>query len=129
MNLLLDSNALLWISRGKVKSLGKEAYRIIQNSDVVYFSSLSVAEFEIKAMLNKGKYLRGATEAIMASGLVELNFNTSHAQAISNFPSLIRHDPFDRLLLAQAYSEQLTLLTSDQTLLDLGLDFVADARE
>lgn len=63
------------------------------------------------------------------SGLVELDFNANHAEAIPNFQSLARHDPFDRMILAQAQAEGLTLLTADETLLGLGLNFVVDARE
>ena len=129
MNLLLDTNALFWIAESKTKSLGKGALRIIQKSDAVYFSSISIAELTIKSMLKKGKYLPRSTEVIATSGLIELEFDASHAQAIDNFPSLIRHDPFDRMLLAQAFSEGLILLTSDETLLRLGLNYVLDARD
>lgn len=129
MKLLLDTNVLLWLAGNKTKSLGKEASRIIQKSYIVYFSSVSIAELTIKSMLQKGKYLPRSNEVIATSGLIELEFNIKHAQAISNFPSLVRHDPFDRMLLAQAYAEKLILLTADETLLKLGLDYVIDARE
>lgn len=128
MNLLLDTNALLWIAENKNKSLGKEALRIIQKSDVVYFSSISIAELTIKSMLKKGKYPPRSTEALANSGLIELCFDSIHAQAIENFPSLVRHDPFDRMLLAQAYAEHLILLTADEILLGLGLNYVVDAK-
>lgn len=130
MRLLLDTNALLWTSDEKrVRSLGKEAYRLIQSSDLVYFSSLSIAEITIKTMLGKSNLSADATKAATTSGLLELPFTAKHAEALGGFQSLGRHDPFDRMLLAQASVEQLVLLTADKLLLQLGLNYVADARE
>jgi PIN domain nuclease of toxin-antitoxin system len=67
-------------------------------------------------------------EDIMASGVKELSFGISHADAIRDFPALSRHDPFDRMLLAQAKVEKITFLTSDNNLLKLQLSYVIDAR-
>ena len=44
------------------------------------------------------------------------------------FPALVRHDPFDRMILAQAEAERMTLLTADRTLLVLGQTWIVDAR-
>ena len=129
MNLLLDTNALVWASdERRIKSLGKQSRRMIENSGLVYFSSISLAELQIKATAGKFKNMPDVERAL-ASGFIVMDFRVEHAQTISNFPSLIHHDPFDRMLLAQAFSEQLVLLTSDETLLDLGLNYVLDARD
>jgi len=56
-----------------------------------------------------------------------LSITAEHAEAIQDFPELVRHDPFDRLLVAQASRTGLRLLTADQTLLGLGRDFIIDA--
>ena len=50
-----------------------------------------------------------------------------HAEALRDFPELTRHDPFDRLLVAQASRAGLQLLTADHVLLGLGRDFIIDA--
>ena len=50
------------------------------------------------------------------------------AEAITTLVELIKHDPFDRMLLAQAKAEGLQLMTADRKLIELGLDFIIDAR-
>jgi PIN domain nuclease of toxin-antitoxin system len=60
-------------------------------------------------------------------GLELLSITAEHAEAIRDFPELVRHDPFDRLLVAQASRAGLQLLTADRVLLDLGRDFIFDA--
>ena len=57
--------------------------------------------------------------AIVASGFQELPVTTRHAAAVSKLP-LHHNDPFDRLLLAQAFSEPLRLLTADRVLAEYG---------
>ena len=52
----------------------------------------------------------------------------SHSAAIANFPTLTKHDPFDRMLLAQAQVEGMRLLTSDRVLLAAAPDLTIDAR-
>jgi PIN domain nuclease of toxin-antitoxin system len=64
---------------------------------------------------------------IADQGLVPLSVTHEHAEGIRDFPALARHDPFDRLLVAQARRAGLRLLTADRVLLGAGLDFVADA--
>ncbi|WP_375500584.1 hypothetical protein [uncultured Jatrophihabitans sp.] len=48
---------------------------------------------------------------------------------MTTFPNLVRHDPFDRLLLTQAHTAGLDVLTPDRTLLALGLPFVIDSTQ
>jgi len=80
-------------------------------------------------MIGKMKMVPNLTEIISESGLVLLDFKADHAETVPDFPSLVRHDPFDRMLLAQASAEGMTFLTADTTLLGLNLPFVVDARE
>jgi len=128
VRLLLDTNSLVWVSDPKKsKSLGKQAVRQIKSADVIYFSSVSMAELTVKSMM--GKIKKVSAKQAIECGLLELHFTSLHAEAISNFQSLVRHDPFDRMLLAQALVEGATFLTSDRALLDLGLPYVVDATE
>jgi PIN domain nuclease of toxin-antitoxin system len=130
VKVLLDTNALVWLaSPKKSRNIGKQARRIIETSDSVYMSGLSVAELQIKFMAGKSKKMPALSEAATGHGLLELDFSAKHAEAIASFQSLTRHDPFDRMLLAQAYVEGLTFLTSDQTLLGLGLPYIVDAAQ
>ncbi len=60
--------------------------------------------------------------------MTDLPVSVVHTLAVEDYPQLNGHDPFDRLLVAQAGVEQLTLLTADARLLAAGLPFTLDAR-
>lgn len=127
MNLLLDSHALLWLADSKrTASLGPTARRLIDTADAVYFSSITVVELRIKSMLGRLKLPADFRTKTLASGLILLDFSADDADEIERFPSLARHDPFDRMLLAQASNRNMTLLTADSILLGLPLPFITD---
>jgi PIN domain nuclease of toxin-antitoxin system len=88
---------------------------------------VSHAEFRIKSMLGKLVLPDGFAELVGVQGFAHLAFNHRHAEEIGRFSDLVRHDPFDRMLLAQAAFERVAFLTVDRRLLDLGLDSVHDA--
>lgn len=127
--MLLDTNALLWLHRDSA-DLGHRARVRIDAAPRVHFSAASVLEITIKHMLGRLPLPGGdAFPGVFArSGLVELPFTSVHAAAMTRFASLSRHDPFDRMLLAQAATESFELLTSDATLLGLGEPWIHDAR-
>lgn len=130
MRLLLDTNAFVWLTDAQRQhNLGKNARHLIDSATLLYVSPISIVELHMKIMARKLTLSIDVTQAIAETGLVLLDFKAEHAEAIANFPSLVHHDPFDRMLLAQADSERLTFLTSDTILLGLGLPFVIDARE
>jgi PIN domain nuclease of toxin-antitoxin system len=129
LNLLLDTNALIWIlGHTSGGQLGRKTRQLIGEADNVYASSVSVLEIRIKTMLGKLVSADDLLDDILKSGFVELPFNSRHADALLLFPTLAKHDPFDRMLLAQASVAGATLTTSDSMLLSLGLPFVVDAR-
>ncbi|MCK0111641.1 type II toxin-antitoxin system VapC family toxin [Ornithinimicrobium sp. F0845] len=125
---VLDTNVFLWLLTGDER-LGQRSRLLVTGSSPVYASSVCVLEVTIKEMFGRLRVPEPVTEAAQAAGLVELPFRAPHAAALAEFPELARQDPFDRMLLAQASSEGLALLTSDQALLGLGLEWVVDARE
>ena len=130
MKILLDTNALIWLTtQVDGRSLGPKAKQSIENADEVYVSSVSILEIRIKTMLGKLVSSDDLLEDVAAAGLKSLSFDIAHADALSNFPDLSRHDPFDRMLIAQAQVEGMTLLTSDAVLLSLGLSLTANSRE
>lgn len=129
MDILLDTNALIWLlddPRGK--QFGPRAKKMIQDAGTVYVSSVSLLEIRIKTMLGKLVAPDDLLKAIAASGLVGMSFEMGHADAVADFPDLSKHDPFDRMLLAQAKTEGVPLMTSDGFLQNLDLDFVLNAR-
>lgn len=124
---LLDTNALLWLLAGD-PSLGSSARAEIESGAPVHFSSVSVLEVTMKVMLGRLTVPGNVVDAARAAGLAELGFGVQAAQHVALFPELMRHDPFDRMILAQAVASGLTLCTSDHTLLALGRSDVTDAR-
>lgn len=115
MRLLLDTQIFLWTVMGSAK-LKAEARKIMRDADEIYISSASIWEIAIKSGLGKLKADPKLTvAAITESGFTELPIYSRHAALVSGLPHHHR-DPFDRLLLAQAMSEPLQLLTTDATL-------------
>ncbi len=110
MRLLLDTHVLIWWDMGA--RLSREAVQAIREADEVYVSSVSAWEIEIKRALGKVVATRTIAEAVEASGFSELPVLMRHTQQLRGLEPLHR-DPFDRLLVAQARSESLLLLTRD----------------
>ena len=119
MKLLLDTHIFLWAVAGD-RRLKASARARLAAAESVYVSAASIWEIAIKARLGK---IEGDAESLAAaietSGFVELPITARHAAAVSALP-LHHTDPFDRLLLAQAFSEPLHLLTADQALAAYG---------
>jgi PIN domain nuclease of toxin-antitoxin system len=124
--LLLDSQALLWLLDDNPR-LGSRARQAITSAQGVHVSAATVWELTIKSMLGKLSVPSDLTTRLTAQGLELLDITAEHAEAIRDFPELTRHDPFDRLLVAQACRAGLRLLTADHVLLNLRRDFILDA--
>ena len=112
MRPLLDSPIYLWSVMGDRK-LKKAARKLILDADEVFVSSASIWEASIKAGLGKlDADVDLLVSEIEASGFSELPVRAVHAAMVRDLPDIHR-DPFDRLLVAQALSEPLRLVTSD----------------
>jgi PIN domain nuclease of toxin-antitoxin system len=121
VRLLLDTQALLWWRHGDRK-LGRRARRAIEvEADAVWVSAASVWEIAIKSRSGKLR-LRDPLAAWMPEvleqrGFEALDVTIAHAIAVASLP--VHHaDPFDRLLIAQARMEGLTIVTSDTAFAD-----------
>jgi PIN domain nuclease of toxin-antitoxin system len=119
MRLLLDTHVFLWAvtANRRLKSSTRE---FLSRADAVYVSAASIWEIAIKARL--GKIEADAAflvEAIDNSGFQELPVSAHHAAAVAKLP-LHHSDPFDRLLLAQAFLEPLRFVTADPVLAAYG---------
>jgi len=123
---LLDTNALLahllYPSR-----LGKLTLKRLRNSDNVFFSSVSIAEISIKQLIKKLTFTPSILQLAQESELQEVPFGIDAAVEVAAFSSLVGHDPFDRMIVASASSNQLNLITSDRTMLNLGLPWIQDS--
>lgn len=124
--LLLDSQALLWLLDDNPR-LGPQARKAITSAQGVHVSAATVWELTIKSMLGRLTVPADLSKRLSGQGLELLSVTAEHAEAIRDFPQLIRHDPFDRLIVAQAARGGLRLLTADHVLLDLRRDFILDA--
>lgn len=115
MRLLLDTHIFYW-SFYNPNRLSKKTIAIIKAAEEVYVSSASIWEMSIKVRLGK---MNGdpaeLADYIAASGFKELPVWARHPLRVATMP-MYHTDPFDRLLIAQAMSEPLHLLTADAKL-------------
>ena len=126
--ILLDSHAFLWLVDDPER-LGPLTRARLRSAPARYVSSVTQVEFRIKEMTGRFRMPPDTFDTLGELGLTPLAFSHDHARALADFPELARHDPFDRLLLAQARCDGLELVTADRHLLGLGLSFVVDARD
>jgi PIN domain nuclease of toxin-antitoxin system len=130
VNLLLDTRTLLWWKEGSRK-LGRRARRAIESeATTVRVSAVSAWEIAVKSRSGRltlaGPLHVWMPEQLEREGFLMLSVTAQHAVAVASLPHH-HHDPFDRLLIAQARAEGLTLLTSDAAFDDYDVR-VVDAR-
>lgn len=115
MRLLLDTHIFCW-SFYEPQRLTPKAFKLIKGAEMVFVSTASIWEIAIKARLGKIQAdPRELFNEIEANGFYELPILSRHALLVADLP-LHHTDPFDRLLIAQAISEPLHLLTADAQL-------------
>jgi PIN domain nuclease of toxin-antitoxin system len=127
MQLLLDTNAFVWLLDNNA-NLGLKARRVIDDAENVYVSCASILELTIKSMLGKIEIPESLANDAKTTGLKIIDFKIDHVLNLQLFPDLVRHDPFDRMILATAKSENFKLLTSDKFIISLNLDYVINAK-
>ena len=110
MRLLLDTHVLIWWDEGA--RLSRAARQAIEDADQVYVSAVSGWEIAIKTALGRLRPRRTVADAVAESGFEELPIHLQDAEALVRLP--MRHrDPFDRMLIAQAIDNGLTIVTRD----------------
>jgi PIN domain nuclease of toxin-antitoxin system len=116
MKLLLDTHLLLWAAEGK-RNLSKVARTLIADPEnELLFSAASLWEIAIKHGLGRADFkvsTRLLRRGLLDNGYTELPIAGEHTVAVEDLPP-IHKDPFDRLLVAQATVEGITLLTVDR---------------
>jgi PIN domain nuclease of toxin-antitoxin system len=115
MKLLLDTHLLLWAAAG-LERLPPQAQALMSDADnELLFSVASLWEIVIKRGLGREDFkvdARVLRRSLLDNGYSELSILSEHAVAIDALPP-IHKDPFDRMLVAQATVEGITLLTAD----------------
>jgi len=117
VRLLLDTHLLLWAA-GQPRRLSPEARALLNDPENrLLFSAASLWEIAIKSGLRRADFrvdARLVRRGLLDNGWEELPVTSAHAVAVAQLPPLHR-DPFDRMLLAQAETEGVMLLTADAT--------------
>ena len=116
MKYLLDTHIILWALLDD-KSLDKKVKEIIlDNNNEIYYSTISTWEVEIKHLKDKNFRLSGQQLAFLCdqNNLLNISINNKHVNNLKEIENKINKDPFDRMLLAQAKSENMVLITHDK---------------
>ena len=112
MRVLLDTHLFIWAILAD-RRLSAARRRLIESADAVHVSSASIWEVSIKATLGRIDLdPLEAAAAIADSGFVELPVRSAHAARVAQLP-VLHKDPFDRLLIAQAQAEDMTLVSNE----------------
>ena len=118
MRLLLDTHLLIWSARDETRFSPALIARLTDPENTLVFSVASLWEIAIKHSLGRADFHFDPAvvrPGLLAQGYEELPITGPQVIATTTLPALHR-DPFDRLLVAQAQIEGITLLTSDATL-------------
>jgi PIN domain nuclease of toxin-antitoxin system len=116
MNLLLDTHVFLWAVEDSPRLSNEARQAITEGRNIVFVSAATAWELAIKRAIGKlrtpgGDYL----EELRAHRFTALDITSEHALAVEMLPPHHK-DPFDRMLVAQARLEKLTLVTHDPRL-------------
>ena len=114
MGLLLDSHVALWWLDSHT-SLGLTCRGQLESADEVFFLAATTWELGIKRALGRLAFPDGLADALESGGFVELAISAAHGERAPELPPH-HHDPFDRMLVAQAQLESLVLVTADRAL-------------
>ena len=118
MRLLLDTHLLIWVVSEPDRLSAKAVKLINDEGNQLFFSAASIWEIAIKASYKRTDFIVNVPELhdeLLRNNYQELAVLTRHTFAVVHLPHLHK-DPFDRLLLAQAMREDLTLVTADAML-------------
>jgi PIN domain nuclease of toxin-antitoxin system len=122
LNLLLDTHLLLWAASQPQRLSAKARALLLDPSNQLVFSSASLWEITIKNGLERSDFNvdpRRLWRMLLVNGYRELSITSEHTVAVNDLP-LLHKDPFDRILVAQARVEGLTLLTADKVVAKYG---------
>jgi PIN domain nuclease of toxin-antitoxin system len=115
---LLDTHTAIWYLTGDAL-LSPTAARVIRDSDNrIYLSMVSAWELAIKIGISKLRFpgnAAGFIQAIQAYDITNVPIKSIHLSVLETLP-MIHRDPFDRLFVATAISEEMTIITTDKNI-------------
>lgn len=113
MDLLLDTHVFLWWDAGARQLNDAAAAAIADAENSVFVSAASIWEIAIKRQLGRLSFKGSPTVAIGRNGFLSLPILPLHAEQAAALPAL-HTDPFDRMLVAQAQIDSLSIVTADR---------------
>jgi len=126
MKLLLDTHTFLWYITGDKQIPQKDIELIRNNINHRWISIASIWEIVIKMSLNKLEIKGGfqTIENFLENNDIEiLPIDFNHTKRLLSLP-LLHNDPFDRIIIAQSISENLTIVTKDNRFKDYGIKII-----
>ena len=115
MNLLLDTHIVLWWLDDSPDLPTPARQAIIDTTNVCFASTATLWEIEIKRALGKLSIPDSYNDLLARQGFRELPISSAHTSALRALPPIHR-DPFDRMLVAQAVSDDLIIVTTDEAI-------------
>lgn len=117
MRVLVDTHVLIWMATENISRLSPLAINMVGSKEnEVWFSAISILEIAIKQSLGRSDFAVDAADirgAFLSLDFKELVVNGVQSAFVARLPTIHR-DPFDRLLVAQANVEGMTLITADE---------------
>ena len=119
MKILIDTHIYLWMLSCEEKLSQTRRYELESPANEVFLSAMSIAELMIKHSIGKIDIAFDPLEMANKMGLEILGFSGVEAMALGSLP-LYHKDPFDRMLIAQALTNKLSLMSDDPEFLQYG---------
>jgi PIN domain nuclease of toxin-antitoxin system len=114
MRLLLDTHVLIWLLDGDPK-LTPKMREAISNAEENFVSAVTIFEIAVKSALGKLSVTGDVETQALEADCIPLPVTWAHGRDVGRLP-FHHHDPFDRLLIAQARVEGLTLVTANRVI-------------
>lgn len=112
-SLLLDTCTILWVLNSDSRIIKNDTLLNRLNTRRRFFSSISIAEIEIKKSMGRLKIPDHYYSLILESGIEEIHFTGDDALILGSLP-FHHKDPFDRMIISTAINNRLTVITSDE---------------
>lgn len=120
MKILIDTHIFLWMLSCPEKLNETRHYELESPANEVFLSSMSIAELMIKSAIGKINIEFDPLEMAKKMQIDILDFSGTHAMALGKLP-LIHKDPFDRMILVQALTNKLSLMSDDSKFLQYNI--------
>jgi len=124
LRLLLDTHALIWWAEGNARLGERARLEVAAPGNEIYVSAISAMEIATKFRLGKLPDVRRLAEhfeaEVEAEGFAPLALSLSHARLAGSLP-IAHKDPFDRMLIAQALSEGMSLVSNEEVFDEFGV--------